>query len=224
VGSVAICWKPLAVFFIVAVTNIYNFMDGLDGLAAGHSCIVLASWIAFGSIYSIGQFESFICLSLLIPLVGFLLCNWHPARAFMGDVGSTFIGFTFACLALIQLGEVPRIVNFSAYLLLMMPFLFDASFTIISRYLRGEKWYRPHRLHIFQRIYDQGVSQSFIVTVYLGITAYMGCMVLLSHLQILTSTTIGGALCLTPYLLLYSWMWRLEQGAECGVQVEPISS
>jgi UDP-N-acetylmuramyl pentapeptide phosphotransferase/UDP-N-acetylglucosamine-1-phosphate transferase len=208
-GDYAALWMVPAVFFIVSVTNIYNFMDGLDGLTAGHSCVVLTSWIAFSGLFAVTGTEMLVCVALLVPLLGFLIFNWHPARAFMGDVGSTFLGFTFSCLALMQIGELPRFINFFALLMLMMPFLFDATFTILSRYLRGEDWYLPHRLHIFQRLYDQGVSQSRVVCLYIGLTLYMGILLILSR-STLFGNASGAILFMAPYPILYGWLWWLE--------------
>jgi len=210
IGDLALIWWPLAAFFMVAVINIYNFMDGADGLAGLHSSCAAVAWVLLGALNGILNAESLICLAVAFPLVGFLLCNWQPARVFMGDAGSTFLGFTFACLAVIQVPGVLRSANFSSLLLLMMPFLFDATFVLLVRLLRGERWYEPHNQHLFQRLVRAGFSHAAVSSMYGGLTLYMGGLIYLSRAGLMPGVVQGAMFICLPYVLLYLWVVRLE--------------
>jgi UDP-N-acetylmuramyl pentapeptide phosphotransferase/UDP-N-acetylglucosamine-1-phosphate transferase len=197
-------WWPLALFFMVAVTNIYNFMDGIDGNTALHTSIVLATWTMMSA--TGGQFgiESLVCLALLVPLMAFLLHNWSPARIFMGDAGSTFLGFTLATLAVIQVPGVLRLTNFFTLTLLMMPFLFDATLTILTRASRGEPWYLPHREFLFHRLIRAGHSHGAVSLLYGAITLIVAGAVALRRAGDLNSDLVTTVIIATPFLILYA--------------------
>ncbi len=158
--------KLFAVFWVTWSINFYNFMDGLDGLAGAEAVV-----IALGAGYISGR------LGLLAPLtvawvtaaaaLGFLFWNWPPAKIFMGDAGSGFLGYVFGCLAIGSGAGWNG--GFSTYLLLLALFWFDASFTLIKRILRGEKFWEPHRQHLYQQAAQKGYSHLeitlFFVTV-----------------------------------------------------------
>ncbi|RLA48588.1 MAG: glycosyl transferase [Gammaproteobacteria bacterium] len=130
--------------------NLYNFMDGIDGIAATQ-CVVaccsaaLLSWGTGGG-YSYALF----CLILAASHLGFLLWNWPPARLFMGDAGSIPTGFLLAGLAL--LGAVQGQLNPLCWLVLLAVFVTDASWTLVWRIVSGQAFTRPHRLHAYQRL------------------------------------------------------------------------
>lgn len=212
-GDFAVLWIPLAAFFMVSVVNIYNFMDGSDGLAALHSLCVLIGWVLFtlstGSLHT----QGLICMPLIFALLAFLVHNWSPARVFMGDVGSTFLGFTFAALGVIQVPGILRSSNFFTLLLLMMPFLLDASHTLILRLIRGEKWYLPHNQHLFQRLVRAGYSHPVVAVTYGLITVYMGiCAILISN-EIVTNYVGVGAILVAPYAVLLTWVHVVEESS-----------
>lgn len=159
-------YKFTAGFWIAWSINFYNFMDGIDGLAGAEAVV-----IALGAGYIAGR------LGILGPLtvawviaaaaLGFLFWNWPPAKIFMGDAGSGFLGYAFGCLAI---GSGSGWAGgFYTYLLLMALFWFDASFTLIKRILRGEKFWQPHRQHLYQQAAQKGFSHLeitlFFVTV-----------------------------------------------------------
>ncbi|RLA56357.1 MAG: glycosyl transferase [Gammaproteobacteria bacterium] len=130
--------------------NLYNFMDGIDGIAA-IQCIVaccgaaLLAWGAGGD----GSYALF-CLLLAASHLGFLLWNWPPARLFMGDAGSIPTGFLLAGLAL--LGAVQGQLNPLCWLVLLAVFVTDASWTLVWRIVSGQRFTQPHRLHAYQRL------------------------------------------------------------------------
>tara|TARA_Y100000589_G_scaffold332096_1_gene389246 strand:- start:984 stop:1970 length:987 start_codon:yes stop_codon:yes gene_type:complete len=127
--------------FITAVTNFTNFMDGSDGLVAGCMLIFLITLsLKFQSNLSIYLLQG----SLLI----FLLWNWYPAKIFMGDVGSTFLGMYYVA-NLLQLKEINEILGI---FLIAAPFFGDAFVTVIRRFIYGQNIFMAHRQHLYQRL------------------------------------------------------------------------
>jgi UDP-N-acetylmuramyl pentapeptide phosphotransferase/UDP-N-acetylglucosamine-1-phosphate transferase len=98
---------------------------------------------------------------------GFLIHNWQPARIFMGDVGSAFLGFTFAFLTLKAGKEAPRLVLAGA--LLVWPFVFDTAFTFLRRLLKRESVFSAHRSHLYQRLVLSGLSHATVTLLYTGL-------------------------------------------------------
>jgi Fuc2NAc and GlcNAc transferase len=139
----------LAVFAIVWSINLYNFMDGIDGLAALEAIFVFA----FGGYFlwhSGGHSLAMLAFGLTSIMLGFLVWNFPPAKIFMGDAGSTFLGFLIPIFSFF--GE--KFYHLPALLWAMLYgfFIFDASITLIRRMMRDAQWYKPHRLHAFQRL------------------------------------------------------------------------
>lgn len=144
---------PLTLLWLVGVTNIYNFLDGIDGFAAVQG---LAAGLALGFAAGGGP-EAQVALSLAGGCAGFLLHNWHPARIFLGDVGSAALGFLFAALPLYAAregAERAELVWLAA--LALWFFLADGAFTLCRRAWRGERVWEPHRSHLYQRLVQSG--------------------------------------------------------------------
>jgi Fuc2NAc and GlcNAc transferase len=138
----------VAVLGIVWVLNLYNFMDGIDGLAASEA--VFVSWggaflLVFGGAPA-GVAAA--ALAFGAACVGFLLWNWPPAKIFMGDVGSGYIGYTIAVLALGAFRE--NAPSLSVWLILSGVFIVDASVTLLRRLARRERVFAAHRSHAYQ--------------------------------------------------------------------------
>jgi Fuc2NAc and GlcNAc transferase len=137
----------LAAFYLVWMLNLYNFMDGIDGLASVEAiCVCLGSCLIYwltGSIELVWP-----SLILAAAVTGFLCWNFPPARIFMGDAGSGFLGIVLAVLAL-QASWVSRELLWS-WLVLLGVFIVDATWTLMRRLLRGEKVYQAHRSHAYQ--------------------------------------------------------------------------
>lgn len=134
---------PLAITWLC---NLYNFMDGIDGLAAAQCCFV-----AGGAAWLIGEQSallSLLTLGLFVTAAGFLVWNWAPARVFMGDVGSTWLGFVFGVLILISLRE--QILTIWVWFLLLSVFIVDTAWTLAVRLVRGCRPYEAHRSHAYQ--------------------------------------------------------------------------
>ena len=154
----------LSLVWVVGLTNAYNFMDGIDGIAAGQAVVGGVAWSIMG--HCCGETQvMFLGLLIASSSLGFLAHNWPPARIFMGDVGSAFLGFSFAVLALIRAPGNPRLA--STGVLLMWPFILDTSFTFLRRLLRGENVFAAHRSHLYQRLVIAGYSHQFVALLYL---------------------------------------------------------
>lgn len=151
--SVAPGWQLLTAFLIAWSINLYNFMDGSDGLAGGMACIgfsALAAGFAFAGDGGQGGFA----LSVAVASAVFLRANFHPARIFLGDAGSIPLGFLAGALgaAGIFQGYWPAWFPFVVF----APFFVDATVTLLRRMLRGERFWRAHREHYYQRLVQMG--------------------------------------------------------------------
>ena len=149
--------NTVALFFIgflVWFTNLYNFMDGSDGLTASQAAFVAIASGAISWWNNQGTVLPFFVLGL--SLVGFFIFNWHPAKIFMGDVGSSFLGFTLGGLAL--LSEVNRHMPGYISLILNATFITDATLTLAYRILNRQKFDEAHRTHMYQKAILGGKS------------------------------------------------------------------
>lgn len=151
-----------AILWILTYTNMFNFMDGSDGLAAGVSVIagIGLAIIAWGT----GEPAlAWLSLSLAAAGLGFLRHNAAPASIFMGDSGSFFLGYAFAVLALLTIKAGARPI---AVLIVLYPFLFDATVTLLLRVVRAEPFWRAHRQHLYQRLLIAGWSHEQVARRY----------------------------------------------------------
>jgi UDP-N-acetylmuramyl pentapeptide phosphotransferase/UDP-N-acetylglucosamine-1-phosphate transferase len=171
-GQVPLSWAgcPLALLWMVGMTNAYNFMDGIDGIAAGQAIVAGLAWAIIGHLSGAPDIAA-IGGAIALSSTAFLLHNRPPARIFMGDVGSGFLGFTFAALPLLLAaagGNVdrPRLPVTGAAL--VWPFLFDAAFTFSARLARGENVFEAHRRHLYQRLVIAGASHAWVSAVFTG--------------------------------------------------------
>jgi Fuc2NAc and GlcNAc transferase len=135
----------LGILAIVWVLNLFNFMDGIDGIAASDAIFVTGA----GAALDITQTSATLAAATVCAsCVGFLVWNWPPAKIFMGDVGSGYLGFSIAVLALAATRDNP--VAIWVWLILGGTFFVDATVTLIRRALRGERIYEAHRSHAYQ--------------------------------------------------------------------------
>ncbi len=186
----------ISFFWILGLTNAYNFMDGLDGLAAGVAVIVSLYFMGI-TYYQGSTFTHITCYTILAGAFGFLWLNWPPARIFLGDVGAVFLGFVFATLAIIAARYDASHTSFLVMPLLLFNFIFDTSFTFIRRLLIGENVSRAHRTHLYQLLHRTGFS-------HLEVSLLQYCMVFLQGLGALWLVRILGnerLLVFAPYLL-----------------------
>lgn len=137
----------LAILALVWLLNLFNFMDGIDGIAASE--IVFVNLMSLLFVINSGD-EVLVLLSaiLLASGAGFLLWNWPPAKIFMGDVGSGFIGFSLGVMALLSMQHGSMTVW--TWVLLLGVFIADATVTLLRRYIQNERWYEGHASHAYQ--------------------------------------------------------------------------
>ena len=185
---------------IVWAINLYNFMDGIDGLAAGEAVSVGA----IGGVLLLAAGDAtaaIVTLLVAAAAAGFLAWNWEPARIFMGDVGSGFLGYMFGALALLshRVGAVPL----TLWLLLLGVFLFDATVTLLRRMARGERWYQAHRLHAYQRLVQAGLSHAWVARLVLLVNLVLGALAWVAQMRYLSvaAAVLAGTVVLTVLYL-----------------------
>jgi len=175
-------WGYVITFlWIVWMVNSYNFMDGIDGLAGLPAVIAGIGWLFLGLISGMPVLYLFGGI-IAAATLGFLVHNWTPAHIFMGDVGSAFLGFTFAALPLMARTSVmksPDLLPIAAVLFVWL-FIFDSLMTIIRRAIRGEKIWTAHREHLFQRLVSSGFSHRSVSMLYGVLASLLSISVLLS--------------------------------------------
>lgn len=207
VGTVALgFWGAvLAMIWIVSLTNAFNFMDGTDGIAAGQALVAGFGW-AFLGWQADQPFLTGLGMVLAGSCLGFLVHNWPPARIFMGDVGSAFLGYTLAVMPLMygQLVKNSRGTEVAG-LLLVWPFVFDSGFTLIRRLFRRENVFKAHRSHLYQRMSTPSSGHARVAILY-TVLALTG--VVLAHFWSAAGAP-GTAACMAVLLLLCFGLWLL---------------
>ena len=189
------------VVWIVGVLNIYNFMDGMDGLAGTQ-----AVGAAAGCAMVLGGDLRVFAAIVGAASAGFLVKNAPPARIFMGDSGSTFLGFMFAGLGVIGMRHH---VSLATIALSLSPFLLDGTFTLFRRALRGEKVWHAHRTHLYQRAVQTELQHRDVLIVYGGwvVIAFVG--VALSGVSPI-ATLVGWGASIAGLIGIIVWVTRRE--------------
>lgn len=214
VGDLSLGWLglPLALIWIAGFTNAFNFMDGIDGIAAGQAIVAAAYWLVISSILGT---PSLATLSVLVAgtSLGFLLHNMPPARIFMGDVGSTVLGYTFATLPLLAFNQTGDSRLFIVGALCVAPFIFDTTFTMLRRALQKEHLLTAHRSHLYQRLTKLGYYHGSVTALYILTGLITGLM----GLAYLRGTDLLGLAALAVVVLLLAsiaagvtWLERIE--------------
>jgi Fuc2NAc and GlcNAc transferase len=152
--------------FIIWMTNLYNFMDGSNGMA-GLQGVFAGSVLAVLFYLSGDDHFSLFALLLAACCAGFLPWNLGRARVFMGDVGSLALGFLFA--AFLLYGSGTGAFDYPVALMIMLLFLTDATLTLLLRVIRGEQWYTAHRQHLYQRLIADGWTHARVAMAYQAI-------------------------------------------------------
>ena len=159
--------------WIIGLTNAYNFMDGIDGIAGGVAFAGGLGWMMLASNMH-NAFVFWIALAIAASSLGFLAHNWHPAKIFMGDVASTFLGYTFAVLPLLSADQGGDALMLGT--LLMWTFIMDAGVTFIRRALKRENVLAAHRTHLYQRLVIGGYPHHIVSALYLMLTLLAGVL------------------------------------------------
>ena len=164
---------PLTFLWLLGLANAYNFIDGLDGLATS-TALIAASFFAVVTFLQGSHFIYLASLSLAAASFGFLIFNWSPAKIFMGDVGSTFLGFTFAVMAVIAARYDHAHTSLFVMPLLLFHILFDTIFTFSRRLMAGDHVFTAHRTHLYQLLNRIGYSHKRVTTIYAVLAVIQG--------------------------------------------------
>lgn len=140
----------VAIFAVIWILNLFNFMDGIDGIAGSEAVFVTGVGALLGSMVGVSQGVSFAALVICGASLGFLVWNWPSAKIFMGDVGSGYLGYVIAILALASAADNP--VMLFVWLILGGVFFCDATITLLTRLLRSKRIFEAHRSHAYQRM------------------------------------------------------------------------
>jgi Fuc2NAc and GlcNAc transferase len=193
-------WLIAGVVAMVWSMNLYNFMDGSDGMAGVQG--VFAGLVIAVLFHNHGQVTlALLALALAAACAGFVLLNFPPARVFMGDVASVPLGFIIAALCIY--GIRTGILGLHAAILVMAVFIVDATLTLLARVIRGEQWYTAHAQHVYQRLIVQGWSHRRVLVVYqaINLTVVLPAIVLTEKYPQKAMLTSG----LTLLILAASW-------------------
>lgn len=164
---------PVTILWIVAITNAVNFIDGLDGLAVGVSAISSATLSVVALLVAENN-VAVVMVALLGACLGFIPYNFNPAKIFMGDTGSAFLGFILATMSIQGMFKLYAIISFAVpFLILGIP-IFDICFAVIRRLAKGQNPMKADRGHIHHRLIDMGFSQKQAVAITYLLTAILG--------------------------------------------------
>ena len=188
---------PITVVWIVGLTNAVNLIDGLDGLAIGVSSISALTMLVIAILVAEPQ-VAIVMAALVGACIGFMPYNMNPAKIFMGDTGSTFLGYILACITIQGLFKFYAVISFVVpFLILGLP-IFDTMFAIIRRISHGQNPMAPDRSHVHHRLIDMGLNQKQAVAVLYVISAILG----LSAVVLATSGEIRAILCLLALVIV----------------------
>ncbi len=168
VWEVDLAWFGLVIglLFLVWLINLYNFMDGIDGIASVETIFVSTSAALF--LFMNGDTDTAFALCLLAgACLGFLVWNWPPAKIFMGDVASGFLGITLGVFALYTSNEDS--ISIWVWLILLGVFVVDSTYTLLKRIYHSERWYEAHRCHAYQFAAVKSGSHKFVTLFVLAI-------------------------------------------------------
>lgn len=169
---------PLTILWIVAITNAVNLIDGLDGLAAGVSAISSVSLVVIAFIVSEPS-VALIMIALVGTCLGFLPFNVYPAKIFMGDTGSTFLGFILGCMSIQGLFKMYAVISFAIpFIIIGLP-IFDTGFAFLRRIFKGKNPLIADRGHVHHKLIDMGFSQKQSVALLYMVTCALGLFAML---------------------------------------------
>jgi UDP-GlcNAc:undecaprenyl-phosphate/decaprenyl-phosphate GlcNAc-1-phosphate transferase len=164
---------PVTVLWYVGVTNAFNLIDGIDGLAAGLA-LIASSIMIFVSLFTGHILIALMCSALAGSLVGFLRFNIYPASIFMGDSGCMFIGFLLSILSVVGTQKSSAAIPVVVPLLILAVPLLDTTLTISRRVLSGQKIFKPDRGHLHHKLLDKGLNQRTVALILYGVAASLG--------------------------------------------------
>ena len=164
---------PVTIIWIVGITNAVNLIDGLDGLAVGVSSIAALTMLAVGLLTN-DMAVAVAMAALTGACIGFMPYNINPAKIFMGDTGSTFLGYMLATMSIQGMFKFYAVISFAVpFLILGLP-IFDTAFAITRRVLSGRSPMSPDRGHVHHRLMDMGFNQKQSVAILYAISGTLG--------------------------------------------------
>jgi UDP-N-acetylmuramyl pentapeptide phosphotransferase/UDP-N-acetylglucosamine-1-phosphate transferase len=209
---------PLTILWVVGLINAFNFMDGADGMAA------LGAVVAGLGVAAIAYRNHSLATLVLAAFTaaaagGFLVFNWQPARVFMGDVGSGFLGAIFAGLPLLIRDEAMP-TAFLPIVLCMWPYIYDPFLSVLRRIWNGANPLEPHREFLFHRLVRSGVSHAWVAVIYGGMSALGGLLgVLMVSKEV--PAEVRAWLPLGGVALAAGLTYAIESRCRC-VQLDPV--
>lgn len=173
--SLGVLAVPLTILWICWFINAFNFMDGIDGIAGVQTLVAGLLWVMLGAA---GESAALWPGALLAAAsLGFLVHNWSPARVFLGDAGATTVGYWLATLPLLDRNPSHATLG----LLVLWPFVFDATATLARRVAEGEPLNQGHRKHYYQRLTRTGLRHSVVTLLFGGLAALCAAIGVVTH-------------------------------------------
>ena len=206
-------WILFGGVLAVWILNLYNFMDGIDGLAGGEAVVSSSFFFLVFSYYGESGW-AVINLFIAAASMGFLVHNWPPARVFMGDAGSAFLGAFFGMQFVVASMATP--VPFPVLVLPFSNFILDTTVTLLRRLFRGERWYHSHRSHYYQRMTNLGMTHRKVTVVELVASAG-SCAAAAVYLNVgFLGRGILIVVLLSVFLSCGVWIGRREKQEACA--------
>ena len=202
---------PVTLVWIVGVTNAVNLIDGLDGLAVGVSSIASVSLLAL-TVLTDNLNVAIIMAALAGAGFGFLPYNFNPAKIFMGDTGSMFLGFILSSVSIMGLTKMYAIISFAIPILILGLPIFDTAFAILRRVAKGKPIMSPDRGHLHHRLLDAGFSQRQAVAILYTLTAILCMTALVVSMKDITRAALLVASVIGIVVLTLAVLDRGEKG------------
>lgn len=216
--SLGVLTWPLLLLWIVGLINVYNFMDGIDGMAGLQAVIAGVAWYLLGSRFAMDGLAH-LALILAAASAGFLLHNLSRKRIFLGDVGSVFLGYSFAALTVKASVASPGGPMFISGALFLWPLLFDTAFTLLRRWRAKMPLTQAHREHLYQRLVQGGVSHVRVSLAYAGLSMMGAVAGALLLFQSVLFDVVAVAAIVSLAFLLWSWVRHVEKRAQTTARV-----
>lgn len=208
-SSVSWGWQALAGIACLWFVNLFNFMDGIDGIAAMEAVFVSAASALLLGWLGAPSGLTWTWLALAGACLGFLWHNWSPARIFMGDTGSGFLGFVIAVLLVVS----TQVTGFSVWtaVILVSAFGADATVTLLRRVASGHGWSVPHRSHTYQRLARRWASHARVTTAYLALNVLV---IFPAAAVSVIEPTLAPIVAIAVFVALSGLAWGLGAGTE----------
>lgn len=191
---------PITILWIVGITNAINFIDGLDGLATGISCISSLSLLFVFMITGQSPVAIYLAAIIVGATLGFLPFNFNPAKIFMGDTGSNFLGYSLGVLSIIGFAKTYTILSIIIPIIILAIPIFDTGFAIIRRLLKGQSPMKPDKGHLHHKLIAAGLSTKQAVFVLYAICVLLGMLAI-----VLIESSLWKAIVLVAAIILFMY-------------------